>query len=52
MLPNKSRVVGYVLAPIDQNQVDDTILREARCQKRKAIDSPPRIDLDDLDQKI
>jgi hypothetical protein len=38
MLPNKPIVVGSVVAPIDQNQVEDTPLCEARSQKRKVTD--------------
>jgi Tfp pilus assembly protein PilN len=48
----KSTTIGSILTPIDQNQVDDTLLDEARSQKRNATNSPPRNDQDGLDQEI
>lgn len=42
MPPKKIVTTGAVIAPLDPNQGEDTLLWEARNHKRKAIDPPPQ----------
>jgi hypothetical protein len=42
MPPKNSTATGVVLMPLDPNQGDEALLRKARSQKRKAINSKPR----------
>lgn len=39
MPSKKTTIVGFVLAPIDQNQDEEALLQQAWSQKRKVIDS-------------
>jgi hypothetical protein len=50
MPPKKTTIVGFILAPVDQNQNEHALLREARSYKIKVIDSPPQDE--DIDQEI
>jgi hypothetical protein len=47
MPPKKTMVPGAILVPLDTNQ-DGILLREARCQKRKA--TSPTLQDEELDQ--
>jgi hypothetical protein len=52
MPPKKSIVVGSVISPIDQNQIEEAHLLERRDLgkvKSEVVDPPPQ---DDLDQEI
>jgi hypothetical protein len=50
MPPKKAAATGSILTPIDLNQGNKALLKEARIQKKKAISSPPREE--ELDEEI
>jgi hypothetical protein len=50
MPPNKAATTSSILAPIDPNQGNEALIREARNKKKKAISSPPREE--ELDEEI
>jgi hypothetical protein len=53
VLPMKKGVAtGSILTPIDPNQQGETLLREARSQKRKTLDPPLENNQQELDQEI
>jgi hypothetical protein len=41
MSPKKAAATSSILAPIDPNQGNKALIREARIQKKKAINLPP-----------
>jgi hypothetical protein len=50
MSPKKAVATSSILAPIDPNQGNEPLIREARNQKKKAISSPPREE--EIDEEI
>jgi hypothetical protein len=50
MPPKKATTTGSILTPIDPNQGNEALIREARNQKKKATSPPPRED--ELDDEI
>jgi hypothetical protein len=50
MPPKKAVTTSSLFAPIDPNQGNEALIREARNQKKNAISSPPREEA--LDEEI
>jgi hypothetical protein len=50
MPPKKAVATSSILAPLDPNQANKALIREARNQKKEAIISPPREE--ELDEEI
>jgi hypothetical protein len=50
MPPKKAAATSSILAPIDPNQGNEALIREARNKKKKAISLPPREEY--LDEEI
>jgi hypothetical protein len=50
MPPKKAMTTGSILTPIDPNQGNEALIREARNQKKKATSTSPREE--ELDDEI